>query len=170
MTDYSPAQVTKALMQLVANGGNLKKTADELIDDEFQVPESTLRYWRDEAHREQYRRLEDEYGRQLEQEAISAARLLIFEAQSAERELVQKIHGRLPQMDPREMPQALRALTDAKAKAVDRVLSMTGRPVHGQVATTSDIVTLVEQMAAKGLVRLAAGVELVPPKGELPKG
>jgi ATP:corrinoid adenosyltransferase len=172
MTDYSPEMVTKALMQLVANGGNLKRTTNELIDDEFQVPESTLRYWRDEEHSEQYRRLDDEYGRRLESEAIDAARQLIAKSDDLQHDLLDQIKSKLDEgkLDTRDLGQTLRAATDTKAKNVDRLLALTGRPVHGQVAGASDIVTLVEQMIAKGYVRAAAGIELQAPMPQLPKG
>jgi hypothetical protein len=46
--DYTPQQVTRALRELVAHGGDCEKTAEELLDDEFQVPVATLRRWRAE--------------------------------------------------------------------------------------------------------------------------
>lgn len=156
----APATVTRALLQLVANAGNVAKTAKEV-----GVPESTLRSWKNDLHSEQYRRLEEDHGRELELQAADQARQTIVRAGEIERELLER--ARQAQSDM--VPQALRAVTDVKAKNVDRLLSLTGRPVQPRDSDGNDLIGLVKSMVDRGYVRVVAGVQLdAPPEKETP--
>lgn len=162
--DYTAQQVTAALMQLVANRGNVRKTAEELVDDGFQVPESTLRAWKNDVHSEQYTRLEEQYGKELEREAIEMARSTMLRTANLETRVLDRIDDLLDPdkpgtIDARDLPQTLRSLTDTKAKTTDRLLSLTGRPVQPKDPAGNDLAQLVLGMVDRGLVRLAAGVE-----------
>lgn len=151
---YTPAQVTTALLQLVANGGNAAKTAEMLHDDEFQVPEATLRAWKNDVHSEQYRKLEENYAQELEAEAIERARIRLREADEVEGELLQKARSASPEL----VPQALRAAADVKAKSGNLLMQLTGRPVAPKDQATGDVVKLLTTMVDKGYLRLAPAV------------
>lgn len=155
--------VTKALMQLVANGGNVKRTAEELIDEEFQVPEPTLRHWKAEVHAEQYRRLEEAYGKELEQEAVEQARLNIQLAGQKKRALLNRID---PEKTPSDQLAAtLKAVTDAEAKGTQGLLQLTGRPTNPTGdQSAGEVVRLLQTMASKGYLALAPGVSIEPVK------
>lgn len=171
MTEYTARQVTAALMQLVANNGNVHKTSEQLIDDDFQVPESTLRLWKNDLHAEQYTRLEGEYGKELEREAIDIARATMLRTAKLEDQVLDVIEAKLAdgKIDTRDLPQTLRSLTDTKAKTTDRLLSLTGRPVQPKDPAGNDLVQLVLGMIDRGYVRAAAGVEFgAPPATQLP--
>lgn len=162
---YTAGEVTAALLQLVANDGNVRKTSEELIDDGFQVPESTLRLWKNDTHREQYLRLEQEHGKNLEREAVNIAQARMLRAANLEERVLQKIEDALDdgKLDVRDLPQTLRALTDTKGKTTDQLLKLTGRPTAPKDPGGNDLVQLVLGMVDRGLVRAAAGVELRPP-------
>lgn len=170
---YTPEQVTAALLQLVANGGNVKRTSDELIEDDFMVPESTLRLWKNDLHAEQYQRLEGEYGSELERAHVSVLRSTIERVGGLEDKVLDKIENALEEgkgIDVRDLPATLRSLTDTKAKSVDRLLALTGRPVQPKDPAGNDLVALLEGMAAKGYLRIAVGAEMgALPSGEKPK-
>ena len=152
----SPEKVTEALLQLVANAGNVAKTAKQV-----DLPEQTLRHWKNDTHAEQYRRLEEQHGRELELQAIDQARQTIVRAGEIERELLEKAKDSRPDM----VPQALRAVTDVKAKNVDRLLSLTGRPVQPKDPGGNDLVALMQSMVDRGYLKVAAGVSLdLPPE------
>ena len=160
--DYTPEQVTKALMQLVANAGNVAATARDLIDDEFQVPEPTLRIWKNERHAEQYRRLEERYGQELEALAVEAARRNIQLAGEKKRALLERVNPE--KVDERDLPQMLKAVTDAEAKGTQGLLQLTGRPTNPQGSQGSeDVVKLLNKMIEAGYVGLAPGVSVEPP-------
>jgi hypothetical protein len=162
-TNYTPAMVTKALMSLVANSGNVKKTSEELFDDDFQVPIATLRAWKNDVHAEQYRRLEESYGKELEAEAVEVARANIRLAGDKKRALLERID---PEKTPSDqIAQTLKAVTDAEAKGTDGLLKLTGRPTnpHGDQGGAS-VVELLLKMADRGYIQLAPGLSLDPPK------
>jgi hypothetical protein len=162
-TEYSPEQVTKALMQLVANGGNVSKTAEDLVDDEFQVPVATLRAWKNDRHAEQYRRLEEAYGKELEAEAVEVARLNIRLAGDKKRALLERID---PEKTPSDqIAQTLKAVTDAEAKGTDGLLKLTGRPTNPQGDhSAGEVVRLLTTMAERGYLQLAPGISVEPTK------
>src|SRR4051812_296524 len=111
---YSAEQVTKTLMVLVSKQGNVKATSEELIDDEFQVPEATLRRWKNDLYAEQYRRLEERYGKELEQEAVEQARLNVQLAGQKKRALLNRVDPE--KTAPDQLAAMLKAVTDAEAK------------------------------------------------------
>lgn len=152
--DYTPQQVTTALMQLVANGGNAAKTAEMLHDDEFQVPEATLRRWKNDTHAEQYRRLEDNYAAELEAEAIQRARIRLREADEIEGKLLERAESASPDL----VPQALRAVADVKAKSGNLLMQLTGRPIAPKDQGSGDVAKLLMAMVDKGYLRLAPAV------------
>lgn len=155
-----PEQVTTALMALVANAGNVAKTCRDLGDD--APAQATLRKWSQDTHAEQYRRLEKDYGEQLEQMAVAQARQMVVKAGEIEAQLLDEMGGM-----PREMkPQALRAVADSKAKNIDKMLALTGRPVAPKSNDGGDIVKLMQSMVDKGWLKMAAGVELEPAKAD----
>jgi hypothetical protein len=158
--DYTPAQVTKALMALAAHGGSVAKAAEELVDEEFMVPASTLRHWRDDVHAEQYRRLAEEYGGKLEREALELMRRNMRKAAELEEELIEA----MAHVPAEQKPQALRALADSKAKNVDKILALTGRPSSGEKPL--DLQGLLRGMEGRGYLKINIGIEQgqEPPK------
>lgn len=162
-TEYTPEMVTKALLSLVANQGNVQKTAEELIDDSFQVPVATLRAWKNDRHAEQYRRLEEAYGKELEAEAVEMARANIRLAGDKKRALLARIDPEKAPAD--QLAQLLKAVTDAEAKGTDGLLKLTGRPTNPQGDhSAGEVVRLLTTMAERGYLQLAPGISVDAPK------
>lgn len=159
---YSSEQRTKALMVLAETHGDVDAVADMLIDDEFQVPADTLRYWMLEQHREQFNRLMEDHGRQLEADTIAQLRETIRHTSTVKHELIDRVRE-LAIASPREAPHALRAITDAEAKSTVQILQLTGRPVSGAREGGSDaMLKLARHMIDQGLLRPADGITLDP--------
>jgi hypothetical protein len=156
--EYTSEQRTKALLLLVENHGDVDKVADTLIDDEFQVPADTLRYWMLDEHKEQYRRLEADRGRRLEGEAISLMQETIRRVAELEQELVEAVGET---RDPRYLSNALRAVADTKTRSTNALLQLTGRPVSGaQAGSTEAMLKLAQSLVEQGLLKPAEGVTL----------
>lgn len=151
---YTPEQVTTALMTLVANGGSASKTAEELLEGDFQVTAPTLRRWKNDTHAEQYRRLEENYGHELEQLAIQRARQIIEKAADK----VEVLLERAGEAEGDLVPQALRAVADAQSKQGNLLMQLTGRPTNPRDNGSSDVVQLVMHMVDKGYLKLAPDV------------
>lgn len=156
-TDYSPEQITQALMAMVACGGDARLAAEELIDDEFQVPVATLRRWKSETHADRYMRLEEKYGAELEEITIGKLRKNADRAAEVEAGLLEEMTAE--KVAPEMRPQALRAVADVKAKSVDKLLALTGRPSDGK--TSTDTAALIRSLASKGLVKLNVNLDVV---------
>jgi hypothetical protein len=158
----SIAYDAEQLMRLVANQGNCARTASELIDDDFQVPRETLARWKTDLYAEQYRRLEDQHGKELEQEAVEQARLNIQLAGQKKRTLLEQVPDK-PPVD--QIAALLKAVTDAESKGVQGLLQLTGRPTNPQGnSATNDVVQLLQKMKEVGFVSFAPGVSIEPVK------
>lgn len=159
---YEPEQVTKALLTLAANAGDVDRTAEELIDD-FQVTKGTLLLWMKETHAERYKRFERELAAERERRTVSILQDTITETSAMKKELLSKVRDTADR--PEYAGHALRAITDAESKSVSSLLALTGRPTDGRQDGGGDaLARLVMGMAEKGLVRLAPGLSLEPPE------
>ena len=160
--EYTAEQVTKALLALAANAGDAKLTAEELIDD-FQVTEATLLLWKHETHAERYKRFERELAAERERRTVSILQDTITETSRMKKGLLEKVEATADR--PEYAGHALRAITDAESKSVSSLLALTGRPTDGRQDGGGDaLARLVMGMAEKGLVTLAPGLSLEPPK------
>ncbi len=116
---YPPEKVTAALVVLAELGGNVKAAAKRT-----GISQPTLRDWRSEKHAAQYDEIRTKFGRELEEQLITTARVNAHRAGEVEAELIERMRT----VSDKDAPAALRAITDAKAKNVDKLLSLTGRP------------------------------------------
>jgi hypothetical protein len=160
---YTPAQVTRALMrELVAHGGSVREGGGGARSTTSSwCRSSTLRHWRDEDHAEQYRRLAEEYGREARAGGGRAdAQRNMRKAAQLEEELIEA----MAHVPAEQKPQALRALADSKAKNVDKILALTGRPSSGEKPL--DLQGLLRGMEGRGYLKINIGIEQgqEPPK------
>lgn len=153
-TDYTPEQITLGLMAVAAHGGDCTVAGEELLDDEFQVPVATLRRWITQTHAERYKQIVQEHGHELEQHTVEILRGNAKKAAEIERDLLDDMKT----VPLEQKPQALRAVADVKAKSVDKLLALTGRPTDG--APPSDLPALLRSMAAKGVVKLNVNLDV----------
>lgn len=144
---FSDEQITQALMTLVACSGNPRRAA-EAVD--FDVSPDTIRKWRDQIHAERYQRMQEEHGQQLEVEAIALARENAVKAAEAERKMIERTEALTA---PDLVSGALRALADSKAKSIDKVLALTGRPVSPK-DDGANLGKMLESMVAKGYLKV----------------
>jgi transposase-like protein len=140
------SDVTQALVKLVENQGNVAATAREL-----EVSEHTLRKWKNDTYAEQYHQLEVRHGDTLEQVAVQQARENIRRAGKIEKDLLERASEIT---DTRMVPQALKAVSDSKAKNVDKLLALTGRPKTDEKPAAEGFMQLLEGMARKGYLRI----------------
>lgn len=148
-----------ALQQLARNKGDIAATADELVNDEFQVPAATLVEWSTETHAEQYDRITKSLGYELERRAVQQAQEMIVRTGELQMEMIEEV-GRIRRQEL--TPQALRALTDARRKGVNDVLLLTGRSITGgsEAATVEAMTRLVTGLQGLGLIKVAPSVAL----------
>lgn len=154
---YKAAEVTRALEALAENAGNYAQTAEELRSDEenpLEIRAATLRTWRTETHVEQYRKLEENLGFEMEQTAVAKQRKLINKAD----EKLDKLLDKLDDVPADKAPEALRAAGDVKSKSSNTLMQLTGRPTNPRDNSSSDIVDLLKHMVDRGYLNLAPDV------------
>lgn len=154
---YTPQQVTRALTVLAENAGNFARAADELRDhhnDPLEIRAGTLREWKKSIHAEQYRKIEENLGAEMEQQAIARQRKLINLAD----EKLEPLIERAGEATGENVPQALRAIADVKSKSGNVLMQLTGRPTNPRDNGSSDIVDLLKHMVDRGYLNLAPDV------------
>lgn len=142
---FPPEVVTAVLTDLVAAGGVAKRIEKKW---EGTVTYQTICQWKRETHFAQYREIEERYGRELEELLVVQARANAMRAGEIEAELIEKMLT----VEGRDAPQALRAITDAKTKNVDKMLSLTGRP--SQITESRDMGAILESLARLNVIKV----------------
>jgi hypothetical protein len=162
---YSAEDTTRALAILVAHRGSPMEAAAACADEGIQIKPYLLSNWKNNVHAEQYRRIEERYGQELEQQIIAEKRDNAHLAGQKKRALLERIDPE--KVTPSDLPNLLKAVTDAEAKSTNGLLQMTGRPTNPQGQhDAGEVVKLLQTMAERGYLALAPGVEIEPKKVE----
>lgn len=154
---YNAKQVTRALTVLAENAGNYARAADELRDheeDPLEIRAGLLRIWKTEQHSEQYRKIEEALGYEMEQQAVAKQRQLINMAD----EKLGPLLERAGEAEGDAVPQAIRAIADVKSKSGNVLMQLTGRPTNPRDNSSSDIVDLLKHMVDRGYLNLAPDI------------
>lgn len=154
---YTPGQVTRALRQLALDFGDVETTSERLIDDEFQVSALTLLEWKLDLHAEQYQRIAEQLGLERERNAIGQLQEIVVRANELKLPMMERV-GEITRAEL--VPQALRALSDAGAKATAQLMQLTGRPLDGKAgdASVDSMIRLVTGLQGAGLLNIAPPV------------
>lgn len=154
---YTPRQVTQALQALARDNGDVEATAEKLIDDEFMVTAAVLYEWKTETHAEQYSRIVEALGAELERNAIIQLQRIVGRANDLKLGMMERV-GEITR--PELVSQALRALSDVGAKSTNQLMQLTGRPVAGNAgdASVEAITRIVTGLQAAGLIKIAPSV------------
>lgn len=154
---YTPRMVTMALQALARNHGDVDLTARDLINDEFQVPAATLIDWMTDSHAEQYTRIAESLGAEIERSIIRQAQDNMHRAGQLQTDLLERV-GRVQREEL--LSQALRAVTDARSKSTNTLLLLTGRSITGNDggATVEAMTRLVNSLQGLGLVKVAPSI------------
>jgi hypothetical protein len=150
MTELEPSVVDKVLLALVESSGMAEEAYVRLTEQGIDLPAESLTEIK-LAHPERYRQLDDQYGRKLETEIILRARQNALRATEIEATLMEDMLN----AGEREKPQALRAIADVKAKSVDKVLALTGRPTDGKGGGEADMGQLLKALVDRGVFNVA---------------
>lgn len=148
--------------------GNVKLASDMLVFDwevDFDPPSwKTMERWVKEDYAERYQDLVRRKIAKTEDETVDKLRSTALRAAEVEAGLLERLSG----VDDKDLPSALRAAADVKAKSVDKLLAMTGRspdrpPEHSMEQ-------LLAGLAARGLARVNVNLDVEVPRPELEVG
>lgn len=146
---YTQEQITEGLLAVIAAAGNAAEG-----ERQTGVPAATLRGWRNEQYADLYRRLEEQYGRQIEEEIVARARENANAAAQAVQEGIAATVDEIRSGKCRDVAKATELLAKTMSVSVDRVLSLTGRPVNPEGTSAKDILALISTMQAAGVLRV----------------
>ncbi len=132
---YSPAQVDQILLQLIENGGVLKKTHEQT-----GVSMTTLSKWRSETHVERYNELLRSHGNELKVRSMAVARQRIQEFDATQKQFLDRLEQMAedPDLSPGDASKAMDALTRAKKAEHEALASMENRPTIVQHEFNAD--------------------------------
>lgn len=136
-----------AMRTLAALFGDTYATA-RLLEEQgtaFVSPEQLLA-WREGEHRDTYERFADELAPGLEDAIVRRQRELAARATLLEDRLLAKLEKDLHDRTIQNVPQALQAATKAKQVAIDKLFTLTQRPV--QITETRNAAEIVKQLEA----------------------
>lgn len=137
---YTDADRVKGLSALIRSAGDATKAAKELKRRGLDVTDDTLVEWRDKTHSTLYVTLAEEAGRAIEEMAAARMRENALRATTIEADALDVIGRKLAE-NPNltDASRALDAVQKARSTGIDRVLSLTGRPVNGQSQDPKEI-------------------------------
>lgn len=160
-TIYTAEERTRALVCLASRAGNAARTVKDLKEQGFDVPESTLRSWRDT---DEYEMIRSKYGHKLEEFMINELRERMVEQAEVERLALEKTRAALEAGDIKDPARTMRDIAHAKSQNIDKLRVMTGRPTD--ITEHRSLDELVKALAALGI----AHVDNAAVEGELVSG
>jgi hypothetical protein len=160
-TIYTAEERTRALVCLASRAGNAAKTVRDLKEQGLDIPESTLRSWRDT---DEYETIRSKYGHKLEDFMVNELRERMVEQAEVERLALEKTRAALEAGDIKDPARTMRDIAHAKSQNIDKLRVMTGRPTD--ITEHRSLDELVKALAALGI----AQVDNTAVEGELVSG
>lgn len=125
---YTTEQVTEGLTALALAGGNSVTAEAQLTELGRRIPARTLLTWRTDQHPERYRDICNDVAPQIESRVIHLQRELAVRATEAALLAADLEHKRLAEGNVKDAAGSARNLTTVAGIAVDKIMSLTGRP------------------------------------------
>lgn len=158
--DYDEETVEQALIRLVHNDFNVKRTVRELAADGTPIPERTLSDWK-RRYPNRLRFYAVESGPQIEQELVHKQRAIASAAIDASMEAVQKEREKIERGDVRDYAASARNLATVSAISTDKLLALTGRPntIVGSEKKPEAILAEIQRLAPQIIDSTAEEIE-----------
>jgi hypothetical protein len=136
---YSPEEIERGLATLAIAGNSIK--AAELTG----FPDKTIREWK-RTHPERYETLRTELHAKVAEQIASEAEHVAQRLGDLEHLMVDRLEKNIDQLEPRDLPGALRNVTTSKALQMDKIHGpVRERPAYVNKGT--DILDLMGRMA-----------------------
>lgn len=125
---YTPEQITAGLTVLALCGGDAARAEAQLTEQGQRVPDSTLQAWRDTFHPERYRDICTDLAPQIEARVVHLQRELAVRATEGALLAANLERTRIENGEVKDAASSARNLSTVAGIAVDKILSLTGRP------------------------------------------
>lgn len=127
---YTEAEIREGLTVLALCSGNYRRAGRELRERGVQIPDDTLRKWKDHTHKGSYQQIVEQELPQVYAAIAERCEDLALEQAEVEAVALEKLRQDLPSMDGRDVSNALRNLATSKAINIDKASVVRGRPTE----------------------------------------
>lgn len=143
---YTEADIDQALLALALSGGSSAVASKRLKEQGAEIPEKTLRNWRENQYPKRYAHLQQKYGAELEELAVRGIRSNLLLADQLERDMLEDFAGSYKSLDAKDKAGAIRNIATTKAINADKLLQLTGRPTQTiEHRNASDLLAQIAQ-------------------------
>jgi hypothetical protein len=110
--------------------GNTRRANRELAERDVDIPESTLRTWKERTQKQAYQQLVEEELPQVYAAIAERCEDLALAQADVEAKLLAKLEGDLDKLDARDLASSLRNVNVAKAVNIDKASLVRGKPTE----------------------------------------
>lgn len=160
---WTPDQIVAGLTALALNGGNASRAAEQLQAAGLEISHDTLTRFKNSRFPRRYRDACDRLAPQVENVVVNYHRELAVQAAHAAQRAVALETERLAAGEVKDAAKSAQNLATTAGIAVDKVLSLTGRP-------TSITEHRTPEQAFKRLQSLVPGLVFEGSAEEMPEG
>ena len=148
---YPQDVVDKCLITLVSCNGNKQATLRLLKEDGITITDKTLTDWVRRKHADRYQEIRE--GRAAAQERLLARNMLDVAGHALEAEdlAITKAQERLEANEETDPARAALNLARTKQIAIDKMLTLTGRPQ--QITESRDVTEVARALVALGVLK-----------------
>jgi hypothetical protein len=145
---FSEAEIERALVELVAQSGNTRKTALLLKEDGLQVDQKTLWRWKTGKFADRYAHLREKLGPQITAQAAEQHMALAQYQTEIAAEAATRVRTRLPKMDDRDLINAMGKADIGSGIHTEKAQLLSGQPTHRADRSVEE---LLRGLASKGV-------------------
>ena len=157
---YTEAEITEALMALVATASNASAAERWLKSQGKRTPVSkTLTEWSRTTYLERFNELREKYRDKLEADLAHSMRDAARAATAATLEAVEAARQGIRNKTEKDPARAAANLARVAQSQTDKLLSLTGRPT--QITETRNLEQIMRSLVAKGVLTLPEEPERV---------
>jgi hypothetical protein len=159
--EFTDDERREGLLAMVACAGSARRAHELLAEHNLDVPMNTLASWK-RRYVGQYDELREEYAPKIEQALVRSLRETAVFAAEVERKAIEEAERRLDEKKDMNPAGTAANLSKVKASAVDRLLTLTGRPQA--ITEHRSYNELVRSLASRGVIDLPSSeVQELPP-------
>jgi hypothetical protein len=158
LRQYTEAEITDALLALVAWGGSPTKAARSLAEKGVEIPVTTLRDWKEFTHAERYSELQERHAEQLEKILVANYRERAYHALDGVELAIEKAIERLENGKDDDPARTAANLSTVADKNTRNMLLVDGRPTSIK-KDDRDVMETVRSLIAMGVIEPPRALE-----------
>lgn len=157
-TVYTPAQVTEALIALVAWAGNYTATVHALKSEgKMSISSSLLSEWARFTHAPEYAELREKYAEQMEAQLIAEYRDVARQSVEVQRAALDKALDRVRAGDDNDPAKTAAHAARVAQTMTDKMLSLSGRPTS--IREDRNVEQILRSLVARGVLTAPDAVD-----------